>query len=363
MSLSVGIVGLPNVGKSTTFNALTKAQNAQSANYPFCTIEPNKAIVPVPDERIAKLAEIVKPQKIQHSVIEFVDIAGLVRGASRGEGLGNKFLANIKEVDAILHIVRCFEDSNITHTEGRIDPINDIEIIELELILADLESLERRIERLTRAAKASKESAEMLEVALKLKAHLEQNKSVKTFEGKDSAEFIALDKDLRFLSNKPVIYGANIDEGGENAHLKAVEDYAKAQNSAVVTLCAKLEEEMIDMSEAERGEFLNELGFAQSGLEQMIRISFETLRLISYFTAGVKEVRAWTIVRGTKAPKAAAVIHNDFEKGFIRAETISFADFVKYGGENGAKENGAMRSEGKDYVVQDGDIMHFRFNV
>lgn len=363
MGLSVGIVGLPNVGKSTTFNALTKAQNAESANYPFCTIEPNKAIVPVPDERIAKLAEIVRPQKIQHSVIEFVDIAGLVRGASRGEGLGNKFLANIKEVDAILHIVRCFEDSNITHTEGRIDPINDIEIIELELILADLETLERRIERLTRAAKASKESATMLEVALKLKAHLEQNKSVKTFEGKDSAEFIALDKDLRFLSNKPVIYGANIDEGGENAHLKAVQDYAKAQNSAVVTLCAKLEEEMIDMSEAERAEFLSELGFAQSGLEQMIRISFETLRLISYFTAGVKEVRAWTITRGTKAPKAAAVIHNDFEKGFIRAETISFADFVKYGGENGAKENGAMRSEGKDYVVQDGDIMHFRFNV
>ena len=363
MGLSVGIVGLPNVGKSTTFNALTKAQNAESANYPFCTIEPNKAIVPVPDERIAKLAEIVKPQKIQHSVIEFVDIAGLVRGASRGEGLGNKFLANIKEVDAILHIVRCFEDSNITHTEGRIDPISDIEIIELELILADLESLERRIERLTRAAKASKESATMLEVALKLKAHLEQNKSVKTFEGKDSAEFIALDKDLRFLSNKPVIYGANIDEGGENAHLKAVQDYAKVQNSAVVTLCAKLEEEMIDMSEAERAEFLSELGFAQSGLEQMIRISFETLRLISYFTAGVKEVRAWTITRGTKAPKAAAVIHNDFEKGFIRAETISFADFVKYGGENGAKENGAMRSEGKDYVVQDGDIMHFRFNV
>lgn len=363
MGLSVGIVGLPNVGKSTTFNALTKAQNAESANYPFCTIEPNKAIVPVPDERIAKLAEIVKSQKIQHSVIEFVDIAGLVRGASRGEGLGNKFLANIKEVDAILHIVRCFEDSNITHTEGRIDPINDIEIIELELILADLESLERRIERLTRAAKASKESATMLEIALKLKAHLEQNKSVKTFADKDSAEFIALDKDLRFLSNKPVIYGANIDEGGENAHLKAVQDYAKAQNSKVVTLCAKLEEEMIDMSEAERTEFLSELGFAQSGLEQMIRISFETLRLISYFTAGVKEVRAWTITKGTKAPKAAAVIHNDFEKGFIRAETISFADFVKYGGENGAKENGAMRSEGKDYIVQDGDIMHFRFNV
>ena len=363
MGLSVGIVGLPNVGKSTTFNALTKAQNAESANYPFCTIEPNKAIVPVPDERIAKLAEIVKPQKIQHSTIEFVDIAGLVRGASKGEGLGNKFLANIKEVDAILHIVRCFEDSNITHTEGRINPIEDIEIIELELILADLESLERRIERLTRAAKASKESATMLEVALKLKAHLEQNKAVKTFAEKDSAEFVALDRDLRFLSNKPVIYGANVDESGENPHLNAVRNYAKAQNSAVVMICAKIEEEMIDMSEAERAEFLSELGFAQSGLEQMIRISFETLNLISYFTAGVKEVRAWTITKVTNAPKAAAVIHNDFEKGFIRAETISFADFVKYGGESGAKENGAMRSEGKDYVVQDGDIMHFRFNV
>ena len=367
MGLSVGIVGLPNVGKSTTFNALTKAQNAESANYPFCTIEPNKAIVPVPDERIAKLAEIVKPQKIQHSTIEFVDIAGLVRGASKGEGLGNKFLANIKEVDAILHIVRCFDDSNITHTEGRIDPIDDIEIIELELILADLESLERRIERLTRAAKASKESATMLEVALKLKAHLEQNKAVKTFELKDSAEFIALDRDLRFLSNKPVIYGANVDENindsRANAHLEALQNYAKSQNSAVVMICAKIEEEMIEMSEAEKTEFLSELGFAQSGLEQMIRISFETLNLISYFTAGVKEVRAWTITKGTKAPKAAAVIHNDFEKGFIRAETISFADFVKYGGESGAKENGAMRSEGKDYVVQDGDIMHFRFNV
>ena len=363
MGLSVGIVGLPNVGKSTTFNALTKAQNAESANYPFCTIEPNKAIVPVPDERIAQLAEIVKPQKIQHSTIEFVDIAGLVRGASKGEGLGNKFLANIKEVDAILHIVRCFDDSNITHTEGRIDPISDIEIIELELILADLESLERRIERLTRAAKASKESASMLEVALKLKAHLEQNKAVKTFIDKDSAEFVALDRDLRFLSNKPVIYGANVDESGANAHLEALQTYARAQNSAVVMICAKIEEEMIDMSEMERTEFLSELGFAQSGLEQMIRISFETLNLISYFTAGVKEVRAWTITKGTKAPKAAAVIHNDFEKGFIRAETISFADFVKYGGESGAKENGAMRSEGKDYVVQDGDIMHFRFNV
>lgn len=363
MGLSVGIVGLPNVGKSTTFNALTKAQNAESANYPFCTIEPNKAIVPVPDERIAKLAEIVKPQKIQYSTIEFVDIAGLVRGASKGEGLGNKFLANIKEVDAILHIVRCFDDSNITHTEGRIDPIGDIEIIEIELILADLETLERRIERLTRAAKASKEGATMLEVALKLKAHLEQNKAVKTFAEKDSAEFIALDRDLRFLSNKPVIYGANVDESGANAHLEALQNYAKSQNSAVVMICAKIEEEMIDMSEAERAEFLSELGFAQSGLEQMIRISFETLNLISYFTAGVKEVRAWTITKGTKAPKAAAVIHNDFEKGFIRAETISFADFVKYGGESGAKENGAMRSEGKEYIVQDGDIMHFRFNV
>lgn len=363
MALSVGIVGLPNVGKSTTFNALTKAQNAQSANYPFCTIEPNKAIVPVPDSRIAKLAEIVKPQKVQYSTIEFVDIAGLVKGASKGEGLGNKFLANIKEVSAILHIVRCFEDSNITHTEGRINPKGDIEIIELELILADLETLERRIERLVRSAKASKDSAMALEVALKLKSHLEQNRPAKTFALKDSKEFLELDKDLRFLSNKPVIYGANIGESGENEHLKALCDFAKSQNSEVVTLCAKIEEEMIDLSDDERAEFLKELGFAQSGLEQMIRISFDKLNLISYFTAGVKEVRSWTITKGTKAPQAAAVIHNDFERGFIRAETISFADFVKYGGESGAKENGAMRSEGKDYIVQDGDVMHFRFNV
>lgn len=363
MSLSVGIVGLPNVGKSTTFNALTKAQNAQSANYPFCTIEPNKAIVPVPDSRIKQLAEIVKPQNLQYSTIEFVDIAGLVRGASKGEGLGNKFLANIKEVDAILHIVRCFEDSNITHIEGKISPLDDIAIIELELILADLETLERRIERLNRAAKASKDSASMLEVALQLKSHLEQNRPAKAFELKDSKEFLALDKDLRFLSNKPVIYGANIDEGGENAHLKAVCDFAEKQNSRVVTLCAKIEEEMIELSDEEKVEFLASMGFKQSGLEQMIRTSFEMLNLISYFTAGVKEVRSWTITNGTKAPQAAAVIHNDFERGFIRAETIAFDDFIKYGGENGAKENGAMRSEGKDYIVKDGDIMHFRFNV
>lgn len=363
MALSVGIVGLPNVGKSTTFNALTKAQNAQSANYPFCTIEPNKAIVPVPDSRIKQLAEIVKPQKMQYSTIEFVDIAGLVRGASRGEGLGNKFLANIKEVSAILHIVRCFEDSNITHVEGKINPINDIEIIELELILADLETLERRIERLVRNAKASKDSAMILEVALKLKAHLEQNLPAKSFDLKESKEFLALDKDLRFLSNKPVIYGANIDESGENTHLKALQDFANKQNSKIVTLCAKIEEEMIDLSDDEKAEFLASMGFQHSGLEQMIRTSFEVLNLISYFTAGVKEVRSWTITKGTKAPQAAAVIHNDFEKGFIRAETIAFSDFIKYGGENAAKENGAMRSEGKDYIVQDGDIMHFRFNV
>lgn len=363
MALSIGIVGLPNVGKSTTFNALTKAQNAESANYPFCTIEPNKAIVPVPDSRLAELVRIVHPQKILHSTIEFVDIAGLVRGASRGEGLGNQFLANIKEVDAILHIVRCFDDANITHTEGRIDPISDIEIIELELILADLQSLEKRIERLTRAAKASKDAAKTLEVALKLKAHLEENRPVFSFDLRNSEEFKSLDLDLRFLSNKRVIYGANVSESGENAHLKAVQDFAKARGCEVVTICAKLEEEMISMEETERAEFLRELGFAQSGLEQLIRACFECLNLISYFTAGVKEVRAWTILKGTKAPKAAAVIHNDFEKGFIRAECVSFADFVKFGGESGAKENGAMRSEGKDYVVCDGDILHFRFNV
>ncbi|RDU64177.1 redox-regulated ATPase YchF [Helicobacter sp. MIT 14-3879] len=363
MGLSVGIVGLPNVGKSTTFNALTKTQKAQAANYPFCTIEPNRAIIQVPDSRIDELAKIVNPKKIQFSTIEFVDIAGLVRGASKGEGLGNQFLANIKEVDAILHIVRCFEDSNITHIEREINPINDIEIIELELLFSDLQTLEKRIDRLNRSAKASKDSAKILSCAMTLKEHLEQNKPVKTFKNKDSDEFRNLDKELRFLSNKEVIYCANVSEDFESKYLDSLIQYASKNNSKVIVICAKLEEEMIDMSDEEKKEFLLSIGVEKSGLEQIIKTSFETLNLISYFTAGVKEVRSWTINKGTKAPKAAAIIHNDFEKGFIRAETISYTDFIKYNGELGAKEAGAMRSEGKDYIVQDGDILHFRFNV
>lgn len=366
MALSIGIVGLPNVGKSTTFNALTKAQNAQAANYPFCTIEPNRAIVEVPDKRLLELAKIVNHEQVLYSQIEFVDIAGLVRGASKGEGLGNQFLANIKEADAILHIVRCFEDSDITHIEGRIDPISDIEIIELELILADIATLQKRITKLEKESKAQKGTNKMLELANVLLEHLSANKPIKSFENKDSEEFIALNKELRFLTNKEVIFGANVDESGlqsDNEFVKIVCEYGKTQGAEVIKLCAKIEEEMVGLSDAEKAEFLESLGCAESGLEQIIRTGFAKLGLISYFTAGVKEVRAWTIKKGFKAPQAAGVIHKDFEKGFIRAETISYEDFVHYGGELKAKEAGAMRSEGKDYVVQDGDVMHFRFNV
>lgn len=366
MGLSIGIVGLPNVGKSSTFNALTKAQNAQSANYPFCTIEPNRAVVEVPDSRLDALSEIVKPERILHSMVEFVDIAGLVKGASKGEGLGNQFLGNIKETDVILHLVRCFDDENVTHVEGDVNPIRDIEIIDLELLLADLATLEKRIERLSRQAKADKEAKAMLEIALELQKHLESTKPVRTFEKKDDEGFKALNKELRFLSNKEVIFGANVAEeflSEDNAHTLALRTYAKENQCEVIKLCAKLEEDMVGMEEEEKKEFLQSLGCEESGLEQIIRTGFYKLGLISYFTAGVKEVRAWTIKRGDSAPVAAGVIHKDFEKGFIRAETISYEDFIKHGGEAKAKEAGALRVEGKEYIVQDGDIMHFRFNV
>ncbi len=367
MGLGVGIVGLPNVGKSTTFNALTKAQNAEAQNYPFCTIEPNKAIVPVPDRRLEALAKIVNPDKIQYSTIDFVDIAGLVRGASKGEGLGNQFLSNIREVEVILHMVRCFEDGNITHVEGDVNPLRDIEIIETELIYADITQCEKKIDKLKKQSKGSKDAAAQLEVALKLMEHLGELQPVKTFEDLDNEHFKALDKELRFLSNKDVIYGANVDEDsladGGNKYVDELKQHAQKVGADVIMLCAKIEEELVGLEEDEAKEFLTDLGVEESGLEQIIRTAFDKLGLQSYFTAGKIEVRAWTIRKNTKAPQAAAVIHNDFEKGFIKAEVISYEDFVNYGGEAKCKEAGKLRLEGKDYIVQDGDVMHFRFNV
>ena len=367
MGLGVGIVGLPNVGKSTTFNALTKAQNAEAQNYPFCTIEPNKAIVPVPDSRLEELAKIVDPNKIQHSTIDFVDIAGLVRGASKGEGLGNQFLSNIREVEVILHMVRCFEDGNVTHVEGDVNPLRDIEIIETELIYADITQAENKIEKLKRQAKGSKEAAAQLAIMQELIAHLEELQPVKNFEKVDDDAFKVIDKELRFLSNKDVIYGANVDEDslaeGGNEYVETLKAHATEVNADIIMLCAKIEEELVGLEDDEAKEFLTDLGVEESGLEQIIHTAFDKLGLMSYFTAGKVEVRAWTIKKGTKAPQAAAVIHNDFEKGFIKAEVISYEDFVGLGGEGKCKEAGKLRLEGKDYVVQDGDVMHFRFNV
>ncbi|HEC1891090.1 TPA: redox-regulated ATPase YchF [Campylobacter jejuni] len=367
MSLSVGIVGLPNVGKSTTFNALTKTQNAQSANYPFCTIEPNKAMVEVPDLRLNELAKIVKPERIMHSLIEFVDIAGLVKGASKGEGLGNKFLSNIRETEVILHIVRCFDEENITHVEGGVDPLRDVEIINTELILADIEQLSKKIEKLTKEAKANqKDAKESLKLANSLLNHLNKGLVASSYPEKESKIYQALIKELRLLSAKEVIYGANVDESGiseDNDYVKALKEYAKKNDHEVIKLCAKIEEELVGLSDEESHEFLSSLGVNESGLDQIIRTAFAKLGLISYFTAGVVEVRSWTIKKGWKAPKAASVIHNDFEKGFIKAEVISYEDYIQYKGENGAKEAGKLRLEGKDYIVLDGDVMHFRFNV
>ena len=366
MGLGVGIVGLPNIGKSTTFNALTKAQNAEAQNYPFCTIEPNKAIVPVPDKRLDALAKIVDPEKIQHSTIDFVDIAGLVKGASKGEGLGNQFLSNIREVEVILHMVRCFEDPNIVHVEGDIDPIRDLEIIETELIYADITQLEKKIEKLKKQAKFDKKAAAQLEIAQNLATHLDSLHPVKTFEHQDDENFEELDRELRFLSNKDVIYGANVDEDSlvdGNDFVVRLQEHADSVGADLIMLCAKIEEELVGMEDDEALEMLNDLGVEESGLEKIIHKAFDKLGLQSYFTAGKVEVRAWTIPKGCTAPKAAAVIHNDFEKGFIKAEVIAYDDFVTLGGEAKAKEAGKLKLEGKDYIVQDGDVMHFRFNV
>ncbi len=366
MGLSIGLVGLPNVGKSTTFNALTKAQNAEAANYPFCTIEPNKAVVPVPDKRLAELAKIVNPERIQYSTLDFVDIAGLVKGASKGEGLGNKFLSNIRETEVILQIVRCFDDENIVHNEGNIDPLRDVEIIEGELILADIEVLSNRIERLKKQAKSDKSAQGILTIAEELLEFLGEGKLARNFDKAESDEYQQLNREVRFLTNKEIMYGANVDEDGlleDNEYVVALRKHAEDNGCELIKLCAKVEEELIGLDDAEAAEFLDELGVQESGLEQIIHKGFDKLGLMSYFTAGVKEVRAWTIRKNSTAPKAAAAIHNDFEKGFIRAEVISYEDFVNLGGEAKAKEAGKMRLEGKEYIVQDGDIMHFRFNV
>lgn len=366
MPLSIGIVGLPNVGKSTTFNALTKAQHAEAANYPFCTIEPNKAIVPVPDARLDRISAMVNPQKTIYATIEFVDIAGLVKGASRGEGLGNQFLGHIRETSAIVHVVRCFDDENVIHVNAKTDPQSDIEIIEMELILADLQQLEKKIERISKQAKTDRKLQPLLDAALEMKAHLERGLPARVFAEKDAASHAALEEEMRFITNKKVIYAANVDEAGlleDNDYVRQVRAVAEGEGAEVVKLCAKLEEDMAGMSDEERAEFLGEMGVEESGLAQVIRKGFHALGLISYFTAGPKEVRAWTIRDGWTAPQAAGVIHSDFERGFIRAEVISYADYVKHGGEAGAKAAGVMRVEGKDYVVQDADVMHFRFNV
>jgi len=366
MGLAIGLVGLPNVGKSTTFNALTKAQNAEAANYPFCTIEPNKAVVPVPDKRLHELSKIVNPERVQYSTLDFVDIAGLVKGASKGEGLGNKFLSNIRETEVILQIVRCFEDDNVVHNEGSIDPLRDVEIIEGELILADIEVLSNRIDRLKKQAKADKSAKATLDIAEELLEFLGDENLARNFEKADTDEYRQLANEVRFLTDKEIMYGANTDEEGlleDNEYVTALKEHAAKNNCELIKLCAKVEEELIGLEEDEAKEFLDELGVEESGLEQIIHKGFEKLGLMSYFTAGVKEVRSWTIRQNSTAPRAAAAIHNDFEKGFIRAEVIAYEDFVSCGGEAKAKEAGKMRLEGKEYIVQDGDIMHFRFNV
>ena len=367
MALSIGIVGLPNVGKSTTFNALTQAQNAQVANYPFCTIEPNKAIVAVPDERVEHLAELVNVPNAIHATIEFVDIAGLVAGASRGEGLGNQFLANIRDADAIVHVVRCFDDPNVVHVSEKPEPRSDIEIINTELILADLQQLERKMERLESQVKGDRKTyGPQLEVARELQDYLERGNPIATYEGQERKAFRALEGEMRFLTAKPVIYAANVDEEaltGGNAYVEEVRWMAAEHDAEVVVLCAKLEEEMAGLTDEEREAFLELTGAEESGLEQIIRKSYEILGLISYFSYNENEVRAWTIRKGWTAPRAAGVIHSDFERGFIRAEVIPYETFVEYGSMAAARAAGKVRSEGRDYVVQDGDVILFRFNV
>ena len=363
MGIKCGIVGLPNVGKSTLFNALTKAGIA-AANFPFCTIDPNVGVVPVPDPRLNQLAEIVKPQKLVPTAVEFVDIAGLVAGASKGEGLGNKFLAHIREVDAIAHVVRCFEHPDIVHVAGKIDPIADIETIDTELALADLESVDKALQRVERAAKANdKEALAKRPVLQKLAAGLNEGKSARSL-GLDDDEK-ALVRDLFLLTLKPLMYIANVKEDGfaDNPHLDKVRARAAAEGAEVVPVCAAIEEELSQLDDADRDAFLKDMGLDEPGLNRVIRAAYKLLGLQTYFTAGEKEVRAWTVRKGATAPQAAGVIHTDFERGFIRAETVAYDDFIKYKGESGAKDAGRLRLEGKEYLVNEGDVLHFRFNV
>ncbi len=365
--MKLGIVGLPNVGKSTLFNSLTKA-GAESANYPFCTIDPNVGVVAVPDERVDVLAEMHSSAKKVPAVIEFVDIAGLVKGASKGEGLGNQFLSNIREVDAIVHVVRCFEDTNIVHVDGSIDPLRDIETINLELIFSDIEILDRRIAKVSRGANNDKKLKKELEFVQRVKAFLEENKLAKNLEITDEDE-IAWFKEYNLLTAKPVIYAANVaeedlaDDGASNAQVAKVREYAKNEQSEVFVICAQIEQEIAELDDEEKKEFLDDLGIKEAGLEKLIKASYRLLGLISFLTTGPDETRAWTITEGTKAPQAAGKIHTDFERGFIRAEVVSYQNLVENGGMNGAKEKGLVRSEGKEYVVKDGDVVLFRFNV
>lgn len=368
MSLSIGIVGLPNVGKSTLFNALTSAQNAEAANYPFCTIEPNKATVPVPDPRLGKIAALVKPQRVVHATVDFIDIAGLVRGASKGEGLGNQFLANIRECAAIVHVVRCFDDENVTHVEGGTDPVRDVEIIETELLLADIQSVEKRLERVSRMAKGDKAARALQGEIEALLAHMNEGNPAATFPAPDSELFRQNFREMGLITAKKILHCANIDEvtlgsGGENTYSEALKALAEKRGTGFVTICAKIEEELLGLAGEDISEMLASYGIAESGLAAVIRAGYGTLGLISYFTAGEKEARAWTIHKGDKAPQAAGVIHTDFERGFIRAEVIAYDEYIALGSEAAARSAGVLRTEGKEYSVRDGDVIHFLFNV
>ena len=372
MSLSVGIVGLPNVGKSTLFNALTKKQQAAAENYPFCTIEPNTAIVEVADPRLDELAKLAKPEQIIRATVAFTDIAGLVKGASKGEGLGNKFLANIRECDAILHVVRCFENDDIIHVQeggnksAPIDPVGDAEVIETELVLADMEQLQRRYEKVRKEAQAKPPLRPEAEACAALLKHLEDGNPARSFPRKEGDPILNVLRELHLLTDKKVIYCANVSDdnvsGDGNPHVAALRDYAARQGSEMVVVCAQMEADLAGLSDAEAKEFLESYGVSESSLDRTIKLAYETLGLASFLTAGPKEVRAWTFHRGWKAPKCAGVIHTDFEKGFIRAQVVSYDDYVKYGGEAGAREHGVLRPEGKEYEMKDGDVVEFLFN-